>query len=383
MGATPFLIAVPNEALEELKFRLQLTRWPDDGGVSSWDYGVPLSVLRLIVAHWRDDFDWRAAERRLNKLPQFRIQLGDRLVHYVHMRGVSNSSAPILITHGWPGSFVEMYKIIPMLTDPENNGFPGFRSFDVVVPSLPGFGFSAAPERPGTNSRVVASVWHQLMAELGYASYFVQGGDIGSGVSSWLARSHPDAVRATHLNFISGGYQPFIGAADRPLSAAESAWLEDRREWAEREGGYNHLQATKPQTLAYSLVDSPTGLAAWILEKFHAWSDGDGDVTERFDIDELLTNISVYWFSGNAAATLRMYRENAGEPLRLGEGERIRPPLCYASFPKEIVNPPREWVERGFDVIRWTEMAEGGHFAALEQPAALARDIHESFTELR
>jgi pimeloyl-ACP methyl ester carboxylesterase len=221
------------------------------------------------------------------------------------------------------------------------------------------------------------------MAELGHSRYFAQGGDIGSGVSTWLARLYPDSVRALHLNFISGGYQPPLTEADRPLSPAESEWLAARARWSEREGGYSHIQATKPQTLAYSLTDSPAGLAAWLLEKFYAWSDGSGELTERFDLDELLTNVSVYWFSGNVAATLRMYEENARQPLRFGSGERIRPSLAYARFPKEIVTPPREWVERVFKVVRWTEMPAGGHFAALEQPRALAVDIHEAFSEFR
>ena len=369
--------------MADLKLRLGLTRWPDEISGGEWDYGIPLAVVKKIVEYWRDRFDWREAERKLNRLPQFRMEIDDRAVHYLHVKGVDADSAPLILTHGWPGSFVEMYKVIPMLTDPERNGLPGFRSFDVIVPSLPGFGFSDAPKSPGTNSRVVASIWHRLMAALGHSSYFVQGGDIGSGVSCWLARSHPEAVRAVHLNFISGSYQPPLGKNDRALSVAESTWLGSRSRWVEGEGGYSHVQGTKPQTLAYSLVDSPAGLAAWMLEKFFAWSDGGDELTERFDIDELLTNISVYWFSGNAASTLRIYKENAAEPLRFGSGEHIRTPLCYASFPKEIINPPREWVERVFNVIRWTEMPAGGHFAALEQPLALALDIHESFRALR
>lgn len=245
----------------------------------------------------------------------------------------------------------------------------------------PASGFSQAPSRPGTSSRAVAALWHRLMGALGYPRYFAQGGDIGSGVSTWLARLYPEAVRALHLNFISGSYQPSLTAVDRPLSTAESAWLAARARWVEREGGYSHEQATKPQTLAYGLTDSPVGLAAWMLEKFFAWSDGTGSLTQRFDVDELLTNVSVYWFSGNVAATLRIYEENAREPLRFASGERILPPLSYAQFPKEIINPPREWVERVFDVVRWTQMPRGGHFAALEQPWALALDIHEAFSK--
>jgi pimeloyl-ACP methyl ester carboxylesterase len=383
MKTTPFTVHVADEAVADLRLRLELTRWPDEVGDGRWKYGMPRKVLRDIVEYWRDRFDWRAAERRLNGLSQFTTEIDGRIVHYVHVKGVDPESAPLVLTHGWPGSFVEMYKIIPMLNDPANNGLPGFRSFDVIVPSLPGFGFSPAPVSPGTSSRAVASLWHMLMAELGHSSYFAQGGDIGSSVSTWLARLYPDAVRALHLNFIPGGYQPSLTEADRPLSPAESEWLAARTRWAEREGGYSHIQATKPQTLAYSLTDSPAGLAAWLLEKFFAWSDGSDELTQRFDLDELLTNVAVYWFSGNVAATLRMYEENARQPLRFGSGERLSPPLFYARFPKEIMNPPREWVERVFNVARWTEMPVGGHFAALEQPRALAGDIHGAFSAFR
>ena len=379
MKITPFVIDVPDSAVADLGLRLGLTRWPDDVGDGTWEHGTPRHALGAIVDYWRDRFDWRAAERRLNALPQFTAEVDGHAIHYVHVKGVGKDSAPLILTHGWPGSFVEMYKIIPMLTDPASIGLPGLRSFDVVVPSLPGFGFSGAPLRRGTSSRTVASLWHALMAGLGYSSYFAQGGDIGSGVSTWLARLYPDAVRALHLNFISAGYQPSLTDADRPLSPVESEWLAARARWAEREGGYSHIQATKPQSLAYALTDSPTGLAAWLLEKFFAWSDGSDELTRRFDLDELLTNVSVYWFSGNVAATLRMYEENARQPLRFDPGERIAPALSYAWFPKEIINPPREWVERVFDVVRWTQMPAGGHFAALEQPRALAIDIHEAF----
>ncbi len=377
---TPFAINVPDAAMADLQLRLGLTRWPDEVGEGAWEYGTPRKVLQEVVEYWHDRFDWRAAERRLNGLPQFLIEIKGQVVHYVQVKGIDQGSAPLVLTHGWPGSFAEMYRIIPMLTDPANNGFPGCRSFDVIAPSLPGFGFSQAPTNSGTNSRVVATLWHTLMAELGYSSYFAQGGDIGSGVSTWLARLYPGAVRALHLNFISGGYQPSLTEADRPLSPAESEWLAARTRWVEREGGYSHIQATKPQTLAYSLTDSPAGLAAWVLEKFFAWSDGSDALNQRFDLDELLTNVSIYWFSGNVASTLRIYKENAAQPMRFDSGERIVPPLSYAWFPKEIINPPREWVERVFHVARWTEMTAGGHFAALEQPFALARDIHESFS---
>jgi pimeloyl-ACP methyl ester carboxylesterase len=225
MKITPFTVNIADAAVEDLNLRLERTGWPDEVGEGTWEYGMPRKVLRDVVEYWRDRFDWRAAERRLNGLPQFTIEIDGCVVHYVHVKGVDPESAPLVLTHGWPGSFVEMYKIIPMLADPSNNGFSGFRSFDVIVPSLPGFGFSRAPISPGTNSREVASLWHTLMAALGHSSYFAQGGDIGSGVTTWLARLYPDAVRALHLNFISGSYQPPLTEADRPLSRAESEWL--------------------------------------------------------------------------------------------------------------------------------------------------------------
>ncbi|WP_235501266.1 epoxide hydrolase family protein [Hydrogenophaga sp. Root209] len=244
MKIAPFTVNASDAAVADLARRLDMTRWPDDVGDGTWASGMPLRVLRDVLEYWRDRFDWRDAERRLNALPQFTIEMGGRAVHYLHVKGVDRGSRPIVLTHGWPGSFVEMYKITPMLTDPANNGLPGHRSFDVIVPSLPGFGFSQAPASPGTNSRVVATLWHRLMTELGYSIYFAQGGDIGSSVSTWLARLYPQAVRALHLNFISGSFQPPLTESERPLSAAETEWLAARTRWAEREGGYSHVQST-------------------------------------------------------------------------------------------------------------------------------------------
>jgi pimeloyl-ACP methyl ester carboxylesterase len=383
MKITPFLINTSEAAISDLKLRLATTRWPDEIAGSGWDYGMPLAIVKPIVEYWRDRFDWKMAEHRLNAQPQFQLEIDGQKIHYLHVKGVDPGSLPIILTHGWPGSFVELYKIIPMLSDPANNGLPAFQSFDVIIPSLPGFGFSQAPIIPGTNTRVIASIWHKLMLELGYTNYFAQGGDIGAGVSSWLARLYPNSVRALHLNFVPGSFLPPFGSGERALSTGETEWLASRSKWIEKEGGYSHLQSTKPQTLAYSLVDSPVGLAAWMLEKFFSWSDGGPELTTRFDIDELLTNISVYWFSNNAASTLRIYKENADQPFSFAAGEKMSVPLCFAKFPKEILSPPREWVERAYNVRRWTEFPFGGHFAALEQPLALARDVHESFMEFR
>lgn len=380
MNSTRFTIDIPDAEVAELDRRLAQTRWPGAFDAAPWDYGVPQSVMREVVRFWRRDFDWRTAERALNRWPQYRARVGGLLIHYLHVKGTGPRSRPLILTHGWPGSFAEMLEVVGLLTDPAAHGLGPLPSFDVVVPSLPGFGFSEAPASPGVGSAAIARLWHELMDGLGYPRYFAQGGDIGAGVSCWLARLFPGALLGLHLNYIPGGMQPSLGPADRPVSEAESAWLARRQDWAAREGGYSHQQGTRPETLGYALTDSPVGLAAWILEKFHAWSDGqDRPLEDRFDMNELLANVCLYWFGGNASSSLRIYRENSRHPLAFGAGERIGVPLSFASFPREIMTPPRKWVERAFDVARWTEMPAGGHFAALEQPRALAMDIHASF----
>jgi pimeloyl-ACP methyl ester carboxylesterase len=287
----------------------------------------------------------------------------------------------LIQTHGWPGSFVEFVKLIPVLTDPARHGAPGQMAFDLVVPSLPGFGFSGAPRTSGMHARAIAQLWHELMSHLGYERYFAQGGDIGAAVSTWLARLYPESVAGIHLNFIPGSYQPHVAPETQPLSAAESAWLAARARWLEAEGAYSHLQGTKPQTLAYGLTDSPVALAAWMLEKFRSWSDCGGEVLKRFTRDELLTHISLYWLTGSVGATLRLYKENRGAPLTFGAGERLEVPMAYAEFPREIYSPPREWVERAYPVSRWTPMPKGGHFAAHEEPELLAGDIQQAFAD--
>jgi pimeloyl-ACP methyl ester carboxylesterase len=378
MQATRFSIDVPQAALDDLYRRIAAASWPRDFGNGDWQYGSNLSFLKLLAEHWLSRFDWRGVERQLNTLPQFKAEVDGLSIHFIHVRSGDARAAPLILTHGWPGSFAEMVKVAPLLSHPshhESSHVP----FDLVIPSLPGFGFSAAPDQPGTNTRAIASLWHKLMQGLGYDKYFAQGGDIGAGVSTWLARLFPDAVLGIHLNFIPGSYQPYIGEGAAPLSAEENRWLAARAKWIEEEGAYAHLQGTKPQTLTYGLMDSPVALAAWMVEKFRAWSDCGGDVLECFTLDELLTNICIYWFSRNVGATLRIYKENRGSPLTFSAGERLTVPMSFAAFPKEICPPPRQWVERAYLVAGWTEMPRGGHFAALEEPALLARSIHAAF----
>jgi len=379
MRVMPFTIGVSQAAINDLHQRLRATAWPEDFNNHDWLYGSNLAFVKWLIDYWLSTFDWGRAENELNSLPQFTADIDGLSIHFVHIRGAKPSSTPLVLTHGWPGSFAEMVKVAPLLTDPARHGLPGSMPFDLVIPSLPGFGCSAAPNRPGVNARAVASMWHRLMSGLGYSQYFAQGGDIGAGVSTWLARLFPESVLGIHLNFIPGSYQPEIGGNATPLSNDEKRWLADRAKWLEEEGAYSHLQGTKPQTLAYGLTDSPVALAAWMVEKFRAWSDCDGDVLKRFTLDELLTNISIYWFSRNVGATLRIYKEGRGSSLAFAHGERLTVPMSFAAFPKEICPPPREWAERGYRVADWTQMPSGGHFAAMEEPVLLAESIHKAF----
>ncbi|WP_158918575.1 epoxide hydrolase family protein [Caulobacter sp. S45] len=383
MELRPFKIQIPDDQLEDLKRRLRGTRWPDQIHGLGWEDGSDLGFLRRLTDHWLGAFDWRAHEARLNRLPQYMAKVEDAEIHFVHQPGRGPAPLPLVITHGWPGSFVEMEHVIPLLTDPAAHGGDPADAFHVVAPSLPGFGFSPAPMTQGVSSRRIAEFWRGLMEGLGYERFCAQGGDIGAGVSAWMARLFPQTVIGAHLNYIPGSYRPALGPAQPPITEAEQAFLDRGAKWAASEGAYALLQSTKPQTLAYALTDSPVGLAAWIVEKFRSWSDCDGDVESVFSLDALLTDISLYWFSGSVGASLRLYKENRLAPLTFEASERVRPPLGVALFPHELSTPPRSWVERSFNVERWTAMPRGGHFAAMEEPALLAEDIRAFFRPLR
>ena len=380
MAPVPFRIAVPEIDLADLRARLAATRWPDEVNDDAWSYGTSLAFLKHLTAYWRDGFDWRAVEARLNALPQFTLDIDGVPIHFIHAKGRGPAPLPLVITHGWPGSFVEMERILPLLTDPASHGGDTADAFDVVVPSLPGFGFSGRPTAPGCGPRAIAAMWEKLMAALGYGRFGVQGGDWGSAVSIWLARTRPERVIGAHLNFMTSSLQV---ADDQPLTEAERAYVASVLRWRDSEGGYFSIQSTKPQTLGYGLTDSPAALAGWIAEKFRTWSDCGGDITRAVSLDDLLANIAVYWFSGNITSSLRIYKENKAAPLHFAPGERVLPPVGFAHFPKEILHPPRSYVERVFDVRRWTEMPRGGHFAAMEQPELLAAEVRAFFRPLR
>ena len=373
---TPFVAHTPEAVLDDLRGRVRRTRWPAVPDRARWDAGLAPAFLQELAAHWADGFDWRAVEAESNAFPNFTTDVDGCRVHFLHVRGRGPNPVPLLLTHGWPGSFLEMLRLVPLLTA------AGPVSFDVVIPSLPGFGYSGPCAAPGCDSFVVAALWHRLMQRLGYDRYGVQGGDIGAGVGTWLALTEPEAVLGLHLNYIPGSYAPYR-APDEPLSPEVIAYQARKRDWTAREGAYAALHATKPLTAAYGLNDSPVGLCAWIVEKFSAWSDHGPEGRLPFTRDELLANVTLYWVTQTIYTSMDMYRGNARRPLAFGPGDYVRVPTAFAQFPRELPTPPRAEVERGYDVRRWTAMPAGGHFAAMEQPTLLAGDLMAFFSALR
>jgi pimeloyl-ACP methyl ester carboxylesterase len=384
----PLRVEASEAALTDLRERLERTRWPEvpaeDDDVP-WRLGAPAAPLRELVERWRSGFDWRGVEARINAVPNFLAGIdGSGIhIHFQHVRGRGPDPFPLILTHGWPGSFLEFERVLPLLTDPAAHGADPRDAFDAIVPSLPGYGYSEPPRRRGMNPIRISRLWLDLMAELGYARFGAQGGDWGATVATRMAMENPRRVAGIHLNYIPGSYAPSLGADSRPLSVAERAFLSDRDRWREEEGAYGHLQATRPQTLGYALADSPVGLLAWIVEKLRAWSDCGGDLFARFPPDEVLAHATLYWVTGSMPSAMRLYAEGREVPLRFGPGERVPVPCGVARFAKEEPMPPREWAERAFEIVRWTEFPRGGHFAAMEEPELLAEDVRAFFRPLR
>jgi pimeloyl-ACP methyl ester carboxylesterase len=383
MDVQPFRVEIPESVLEDLRGRLAATRWPDAIEGAGWDYGVRLEALQELARYWAARFDWRSVEARVNAFPNFLADIDGLRIHFLHIRGRGPDPFPLVLTHGWPGSFLEMLRVAPLLADPAAHGGQKADAFDVIVPSLPGYGFSERPRQRGMHTARVAGLWSLLMSGLGHERFGAQGGDWGASVTTRLAMAQPQQVAGIHLNYIPGSYAPDLGPESRSLTAAEEAFLRERDLWREEEGAYGHVQATRPQTLAYALNDSPVGLLAWIVEKFRSWSDCGGDVEKRLGRDELLANVTLYWVTGTIASSMRPYFEAREAPLRFAAGQHVPVPCGVARFPKEAPMPPREWVERAYVVTRWTEMPRGGHFAAMEEPELLAGDLREFFRPLR
>jgi pimeloyl-ACP methyl ester carboxylesterase len=380
MTIQPFKIAIPQSTLNDLHERLARTRWPDEVEGAGWSYGTNLDSLKSLVAYWQHEYDWRKQEATLNRYTQFRTDLDGLSFHFIHERGKGPKPLPIILTHGWPDSFYRMHKIIPMLTDPESFGGNAADSFDVIVPSIPGFGFSDPVRKPGWTVKQTAELWASLMRDvLGYQRYAAAGGDWGSPISQLLALNHPASVIGIHLTDI--GFQATMNLDPSSLTPVEQEYLRAKQQSFFQEGGYVMIQSTKPQTLAYGLSDSPVGLAAWIIEKFYGWSDIDGALERTYTKDELLTNIMIYWVTQTINSSLRFYYEESHAPS-LKTGQRVEVPVALALFPKDTP-APRALAERTLRIERWTEMPRGGHFPALEEPELLVEDLRAFYRSLR
>jgi pimeloyl-ACP methyl ester carboxylesterase len=373
-AVSPFTVDVPPEAVEDLRRRLRSTRWPEPATVDDWSQGVPLDWLREVCRYWAEEYDWSALQARINAVPQVTTVVDGLPVHLLHVRSPHEGALPLVLTHGWPGSVVEFLDVIGPLTEPEDPR----DAFSVVVPSLPGYGWSGKPTAPGWGPGRTADAWAELMTRLGYERFGAQGGDIGSFVSANLGARHPERVVGVHLNMVVTG--PPEGQTE--FDGREQRALDRLRVFRTDGSAYSHQHRTRPQTLGYGLTDSPVGQAAWILEKFSAWTDCDGDPAAALGIDRLLDDVSVYWFTGTATSSARMYWEMARAPEE--RAPQVDVPTGVSVFPHEIFQPPRAWAERQLTDLRtWREHDSGGHFAAMERPDELVTDVREFFRGLR
>jgi pimeloyl-ACP methyl ester carboxylesterase len=363
----PFTIAITDEVLADLRARLRNARWPDAAPGEPWSQGTDLRYLKTLVREWADDFDWRAQERRLNAYPQFTTDIEGTRVHFVHHRG---GKPPLLLTHGWPSCFVELLPLVDRLSN----------EFDLIVPSLPGYGFSSRPQHVGMNSAQAAGLWLELMSRLGYDRFGAIGGDFGAAVSTHLALLAPE--RVTGILLTTSEMSPVLGPQSPPLTGAERAYLEHVERWDATERGYSAIQSTRPQTLGYGLSDSPVGLAAWLIEKWRAWSDSDGDVNQHLTTDFLLTVLTLYWCTNTITSSMRDYYDQRWHGTPLTSSDYVTAPTAISVFANELVpegEPPREWYERLYTITQWAVAARGGHFAAAEVPDELAKHIRAHF----
>ena len=379
-----FRIEVPESGLDDLRERLRRTRWPEAETVEDWSQGVPRAYLQELCAYWADGYDWRAAEARLNALPQFRTELDGLGIHFVHARSPHPAALPLVITHGWPGSIAEFAGVVGPLSDPTAHGGDASDAFHVVCPSLPGYGFSDKPARPGWGVERIASAWSELMARLGYHRYGAQGSDWDTSISACLGQQDPEHVAGIHL---SPPLAPPDPATFDDLTEAERAALaslEHAREW---DSGYSEQHATRPQTVGYGLVDSPAGLCAWIVEKFWAWTDWDTHLDDAVTRDELLDNVMLYWLPGTGASSARLYWESIRQVNEWISGsalDTVAVPTGCSIFPRENQRPSRRWAERRFtDIRHWHELDRGGHFPALEQPELFVDEVRSFFRLVR
>ncbi|XOC82172.1 epoxide hydrolase (plasmid) [Microvirga sp. M2] len=378
----PFRLHVPEVALTDLRERLSRTRLPDQAPGEPWAYGTEVAYMSTLIDSWRDRFDWRAQEARLNAFPQYKVRLHGIDLHFLHVPGKGPDPHPLLLSHGWPGSIFEFLELIPRLTDPGQFGGDPADAFTVIAPSLPGYGLSFTPGQPRFGVEAIADCFAALMSEvLGYHRFGAQGGDWGSFITARLGYAYAERLSGIHLNMMPIRRDPAMVSDPTP---EESRFLDELQLWLKEETGYQWIQGTRPQTLSFALTDSPAGLAAWIVEKFRAWSDCGGDIEAVFPQDHLLANISLYWFTAAIGSSFWPYYARMHGPWPIPAGETVTVPTGYCEFPREIVRPPRSIAERTFtNLQRWSAMERGGHFAAMEQPDALAREIRALFRTLR
>jgi pimeloyl-ACP methyl ester carboxylesterase len=374
---TPFRIDVSDEALDDLRQRLRRTRWPEAETVDDWSQGIPLAYVRNLCGYWADEYDWRRSEAHLNGFAQFRTMIDGLGIHFVHVRSPEADALPLVITHGWPGSFVEFHKVVGPLADPAAHGGDPADAFHVVCPSLPGYGFSDRPARHGWDVHRIARVWAELMGRLGYRRYGAQGGDWGAAVTTSLGHQDADHLAGIHLNMPVAFPDP---ASMGDLTEAEQATLAALAHYDQWDSGYSKQQSTRPQTLGYGLVDSPAGQCAWIVEKFWSWTDCDGDPLNVLTRDELLDNVMLYWIPGTGASSGRLYWES----FRHFDREPVAVPTGCSIFPKEVIRSSRRWVEQRFSDLRhWHELDKGGHFAAFERPDTFVDEVRAFFRLVR
>jgi microsomal epoxide hydrolase len=384
MTPQPFELRIPDTAIADLKTRLGLTRLPDAAPGAppddSWAFGTSVDYMRDLVSYWKDRFDWRAQEAALNQFPQFKLPLHDIDLHFLHVPGVGPNPYPLLLMHGWPGSVFEFVDMIPRLTDPARFGGDPRDAFTVIAPSLPGYGLSFKPGQKRFILQDIAACLHDLMTGvLGHLRFAAQGGDWGAGVASVMGQKYPSSLLGIHLNLL------YVPREKVTTSSDDEARFNARIAYfLKEEAGYQQIQGTKPQTLAFGLTDSPAGLAAWIIEKFRTWSDNDGVPDSAISRDRMLANISLYWFTAAIGSSFWPYYGRLHAGLPISPEHPVTVPTGYAAFPKEIIVPPRSIADKTYtNIRRWTEMDKGGHFAAMEQPAALAADIRDYFRPLR
>ncbi|MDB5590041.1 epoxide hydrolase family protein [Enterovirga sp.] len=378
----PFTLEIGEAALADLRERLGRTRFPDQAPGEPWAYGTDVAYMRDLVRYWREEFDWRAAEARLNSFPQITVPLGGIELHALHVPGKGPDPCPLLLSHGWPGSVFEFLEIIPRLTDPARFGGDPADSFTVVAPSLPGFGLSFRPGQARFSAEQMADLFAELMTDvLGYRRFGAQGGDWGSFVTSRLGYSYPERLLGIHLNLLPLQRDPKAVANPTP---DEARYLGELATFLKEETGYQWIQGTRPQTLSFAMTDSPAGLAAWIVEKFRAWSDCGGDIESVLSRDAVLANISLYWFTGAIGSSFWPYYARMHGPWPIPDGGTVDVPTGYCQFPTEILRPPQSLAARVYtDIRRWSVMEKGGHFAAMEQPDRLAEEIRTFFRPLR